>query len=509
MPYTMETLPDAVKKLPPKRQRQWLAVWNGAMDRCTKGGGSAQACETRAFKQANGVAMSDVGHAVSFAESEPVALPGDPIYADDEVVVRSGLIFRAGDYPDKAFTMTSEELARAAELFTRAPVDLEHVPTILDGKLGHVAFVEAVDDALYGVVSLPTWLDTAIGDAPRKVSATWDRETKELLGLALVLSPRVADAALLSSFAEFAAKRHDTPHGRMALQDIHDTTTRGGAVCKAANAPMNSAHENAAIQSIHDLTIQHGAQCHALKDPSKPGVSALYGEGATETAGSAANEPAGEPAQKERVSMGDRVDKFMKWLAGEDEPGGNPNGAAGGSQPAGASAASQQTVQPPTTVQHSAPATAEDPEKAALRQRVVAAEQEATRLRVSQIADRAGAFADKQVTDRKAFPAERDAIAAAFMQAALDDSTIGEVRFADGTPGTRVLLLERAYEQRSAHLFSADQLPAQLTAFMNRQTTETGTGADAKGPVSQERKDKLLSMSQLGQATLKERNGKN
>jgi hypothetical protein len=66
-----------------------------------------------------------------------------------------------------------------------------------------VASVQANDDGgeLHGTVALPKWLDDTIGAAERKVSATWDRATKRLTGLALVLNPRVSDAALFASFS--------------------------------------------------------------------------------------------------------------------------------------------------------------------------------------------------------------------------------------------------------------------------------------------------------------------
>jgi|PlaIllAssembly_1097288.scaffolds.fasta_scaffold151339_2 cation transport regulator ChaB len=54
MPYsTVGDLPPAVKKLPEKRQRQWMAVWNSAYQSCLEKGGAD--CEASAFAQAWGV----------------------------------------------------------------------------------------------------------------------------------------------------------------------------------------------------------------------------------------------------------------------------------------------------------------------------------------------------------------------------------------------------------------------------------------------------------------------
>src|SRR5205085_11869415 len=97
--------------------------------------------------------------------------------------------------------------------------------------------VEARGDELHGIVALPKWLDGALDE--RKVSATWDRETKTLAGLALVRNPRVSDAALMAAFAVdeavregdsaveairtlFAAARHDTPEGQLVMQELHN-----------------------------------------------------------------------------------------------------------------------------------------------------------------------------------------------------------------------------------------------------------------------------------------------
>lgn len=59
MPYTMDTLPDAVTKLPKGKQEQWLAVFNSAFDSCMKDGGKDGDCEESSFAQAWGVVKED------------------------------------------------------------------------------------------------------------------------------------------------------------------------------------------------------------------------------------------------------------------------------------------------------------------------------------------------------------------------------------------------------------------------------------------------------------------
>ncbi len=71
MPYnSVNELPSAVKKLPEKRQHQWMAVWNSAYNSCKEKGGGAE-CEQSAFAQAWGVVKKEEGEeeaALSYEE---------------------------------------------------------------------------------------------------------------------------------------------------------------------------------------------------------------------------------------------------------------------------------------------------------------------------------------------------------------------------------------------------------------------------------------------------------
>lgn len=486
MPYeTIDSLPDFVKKMPAKKMRQWQAVWTSAYSRCTKNGGDAKACETRAFKQANAVTHG------AGPEPDPEPVPAldpvafsdaGPLYADDDEVLRTGLLFRAGDFPDKAFSMTADELAAAVEAFTApVPVDLEHRSTVLDGKLGEVVALDAVGDELHGTVRLPRWLDDAIGTAPRKVSATWDRTSKTLQGLALVLEPRVEDAALLSSYTAFAAARHDTPHGRMALQELHDMAARSGAVCKATNATMASSHENAAIQSIHDMAVSHGAACSALKAGTKPGYP-MFG-----------SESGATPAGKERSRMSDKFAQFLAWLNGEESP---------------AEGAAQVSAQTPVATTPVGMTTKADPTAEALRQaqeRAAQFEAENRRLRAERIQADAIRFADDQIREGRAFPAEREQIIAAFTQAASDDANYGTVTFGDGSTGDRVSIVRKSYEARPKHQLDMERITPELSALFNQLKTEK----PGEGKPDRARVNELIGMTAFGAEHLRHKNGSN
>lgn len=57
MPYSGaddKSLPSNVKKMPAKKKKAWVATFNNVYDTCVKDGGDQAACETKAFKIANG-----------------------------------------------------------------------------------------------------------------------------------------------------------------------------------------------------------------------------------------------------------------------------------------------------------------------------------------------------------------------------------------------------------------------------------------------------------------------
>lgn len=152
---------------------------------------------------------------------------------ESEWVYRPAFLFEAGDYPDRAFSLTPEELASAVDAFSPCPLDLGHRNTVLDGKLGSLEAVHSLDgQELCGAVRIPVWLNDVMGDEPLPVSCEWDRATKRLTKLALVTEPRVPQAALMSAYAAFAGRRHSAADAD-DMQQIHDIATRQGAECAA------------------------------------------------------------------------------------------------------------------------------------------------------------------------------------------------------------------------------------------------------------------------------------
>lgn len=402
-------------------------------------------------------------------------------FSDGELVIREGVLFEAGDYPDKQFSMTPEELLAATADFSPVPVGLEHVPNVLDGKLGEVREIWLDDDgvSLRGRVALPKWLDDVVPEDQRKVSAEWNRATKRMEKLDLVLEPRVAGAAL---FAAFAA-RHDTPNGQYAIQELHDLAARHGAVCNPP-AQMASKHEAKAIQSAHDLAVEHGAQCAAMP---KPGMRPAPYFSVRE--------------DKQRSLVMKITEFFSRWMAA---------GAPEEVEPAQLAALTGAPATP-NVVPFAQPAAQPSAELDQLRKELAAE-------KAKRVAAEAAAFADARIQDKRALPAEREAIIAAFTQATMDDASHGVVTFSDGRTQSRVSQLEALFSARPQHVLTTEHIDpnADVRVLVNQtQTTPplpNGEGNTGNGQVvqmSDERRKKLLEMTAIGRAALSARNGTN
>lgn len=317
MPYdTNAQLPAYVRKLPPKRQRQWRHIWNATYQRCMDGAEpNSGNCESKAFSVASGVTIKQKGKAkhsmgrkadfkelsyqarkklpkrkflytdasgvphlpvhdaahirnaisrlgqsktgrkwgltaekraslqararrmldrAQHNEGPPISphadlamdvatfkLKSEPLRVTDDVVYHAATVFRAGDYPDKKFSLTPSELKDAAAAFKKpVNLDYEHVEGPLDGQLGQLVAVEpsANGSKLHGMVAVPRWLDKVL-PPQAKLSATWDRASKKLVGLALVRNPRVSDAALMAAFSVDQIERGKKPLS--SLLDMH------------------------------------------------------------------------------------------------------------------------------------------------------------------------------------------------------------------------------------------------------------------------------------------------
>lgn len=187
----------------------------------------------------------------------------------DGSVIRTGKIFEAGVWPDKNFALSEAEMDSAIEKFSPINLNDDHDPfSIFNGFLGSLQEIWRVGKDLFGRIVIPEWLDKIIRPGePLKVSTEWNSD-KELVGLAVTGFPRIEDAAMFAAFTNHVFARQDTPHGKGALQYIHDMAARAGALCFQQKTEMTSTHERTAFQRIHDMAVEHGATCLEASDHS-------------------------------------------------------------------------------------------------------------------------------------------------------------------------------------------------------------------------------------------------
>lgn len=441
---------------------------------------------------------------------------------EDGYVIRRGKLFEGGDYPDKSIWLTPDDLAAAVANFTApVPVDLEHQSTVLDNQLGEVRSITVGEDgwSLFGEVALPEWLDAALEASGRKVSAMWDRATKRLTGLALVNHPRIADAALMAAFAASGAAgtgtgtesgRHDTYDGQRTMQAIHDIAAKSGALCTTDNpngtqryssSYFVSAHERTAMQAVHDAATEHGAKCsemgaqstyaaafaalfagqrHSASDAKDiqaihdlatkqgadcaPATAGMSSGPPSPGVGAAGAGPSGAGRRGRSMSM---LATFKNWFgAGPEVRELARNAGAEVPDEALFRVVEDEAYQARQEAQRTEADKLKAEREQALRERD-AARQETIRAHAIRQQAEAAAFCDGLLTGGKLFPAEREPLIAALVQAAQDDAT-GAATFSGAGTGiegkTRVDALKAIYEARPSHGLTAAQVAQAGTA---------------------------------------------
>lgn len=347
---------------------------------------------------------------------------------DGFAVYPNSKLFEAGDYPDKNFAASPEELLAVCSDFKPFGGNIEHTD-FLKGRACEVrrVFVDDEDPfTLRGEVAVPLWLDENLAGHEKRLSCEFEAD-KSLTGIALCITPRVADAALMSAFAEFA-KRHDTPQGQRAVQEVHDLAARYGAVCQQSNAKMASRHESAGMQKIHDTAVEHGAVCASVGDGRMP-TFPYFNEG------------------KEHMS------EKKNWLARawekltDDER-------------------EEATAELGVTAESKRAQFNNDPALVA----------QVAKLAADNIRRDAEAFAREEVLAHRALPAEQAALVAEFTARAEDDAASPrKIKFVAGgkeQEGTRVEAFVAMCKARPAHKLTQEQVAASsLTALSDAQET--------------------------------------
>jgi len=127
-----------------------------------------------------------------------------PEQSEGGFVLRTGKIFQTGDYKDKDFALSADEMEEAANNFEASrPMNFEHAASPLDGYIGSIQRVWHDGTNLFADTHINKHIDAIYqeNNLEYKVSAEWSRDAKKLIGLALVRNPRIQDAALMSAFS--------------------------------------------------------------------------------------------------------------------------------------------------------------------------------------------------------------------------------------------------------------------------------------------------------------------
>ena len=143
----------------------------------------------------------------------------------DDWVVRSGVLFEAGEFPDKAeeyglesLVVSGDDLKTMVETFSPVENRVSHVngkdktPTIFDDHMGRLesVWVDESGEKLYGTIRIPKFLDDfqkkERGGGPLQASLEFDIVTKQIVGNTIVPNPRIETTALMSACAAFTKR---------------------------------------------------------------------------------------------------------------------------------------------------------------------------------------------------------------------------------------------------------------------------------------------------------------
>ena len=416
----------------------------------------------------------------------------------DFAIYPNSLLFKSGDYPDKNFSITPEEMSVAAADSGPVPFNLEHTRkgahAATEGLFGGVLrqWIDPDDPTLLrGEVAIPLPLDEKL--ETKAPSMEFSKDTKRIVGAALTYTPRVSEVALMSAAAEFAVTRefamarHDTPEGQTGMQGIHDMAARAGAVCDRKNtAAMSSKHESVAIQSIHDIAADHGADCSSGDAPAW----------AKSTFSRTTTPPIPTPTPAKKSAKGETMyDKLKAFFSLTGVPEADLDARV-------SDAVAEFTASKP------APAAgmteAERADFAALKA-------DNHRMKIDAIRKDAESFADAAIAARRAYPAERVNLIAAFSQAAQDDAAApATVNFSVGTDaktGTRLDAFRALVTGRPAHSLTTESIETAL--FSGGAIIPSSFNSEA---LDQEKIDaqvkRMLESTTVGQSVLAAKNAK-
>jgi len=224
--------------------------------------------------------------------------PGAGRYVDGNFAVYpNSLLFRSGEYADKKFSMTPEELNAAAENWVRLGGNIQHT----DFLKGEAAFIDRTwteqesDDTtvLRGMVRVPLGLDELLRKEDKHISLEWNRAGKFAEGFALCTNPRIPDAALMSA----VNPKEKSPMANF-FDDLKALFTKNGVVIPGEAAPANQDRsqerpaENEELKKLRQRVIEQDAATFAEAEftagrctpAQKPGLIGEYVQAATDDA---------------------------------------------------------------------------------------------------------------------------------------------------------------------------------------------------------------------------------
>jgi hypothetical protein len=145
---------------------------------------------------------------------------------DETMIERDALIFQAGDYPDKDFAVTEDELDGIVSGFAAVPVKIEHGETPFDGALGTLQSIWRAGKDLMGKLSMPkpAW-DFLQHAGAKKLSAAVKRDKTGLTEVSIVANPAVAAAQIFHDSDLVAYFSADFDAGTAAEPDAEPVTT--------------------------------------------------------------------------------------------------------------------------------------------------------------------------------------------------------------------------------------------------------------------------------------------
>lgn len=378
----------------------------------------------------------------------------------DDLVVYEGKVFEAGDYPDKAFAIDEGELAEKALAFRGVDLDLEHSPfkDLLGHKLGRLEAVWNRGAEAIGRLRIPRWLHELAG-GKLQTSLSFNQD-KNIVGCALTLNPRIADAQVLAAFAA----------GDRATERPNDRTGEG----RRGEGPTSDHVGGPGRSFSARLTGCHLPELSPT-EPFIPAAPALemsrgdHGERVRATSGPSyvSTDP------KETSMMPNSLKERLRVLFGK---------APDALQEAGIDPRELDTIE------FTQPTPEPDP---AIQAQLAEFKATNDRLIAGQLNVAAALFADDVVRAAKAVPAQRDQLIAVYKSAAIADGK-GVIRFTDAgniEDGPNLLALRELFKNAQPHSLFTTQIP----------NADPNEGDETKpDPKMVER---LRSATSLGQAT--------